>query len=270
MASKQKSISFFLQLQVALLLTSFLGACASQSVLDDVRVRRVQSAALIGFEIQQEMPIEISASKLFLGGSSDDGANIPVPELSSHALQGFQDANEVLTREFKWKSIPYEKLIKNTSYKAAFQDRMTGFRNIPPVHKDWKLFEARDVLDWTAVNRLSAEQRAELAKSLGVEALVALQVRAESAEKASLLNLAKGAKFQPFANVSLVIYDSGGQVVLWRENAFKGATVQEGGSQVGGSENSGRVNQAVLEAARLAYKTWIEKYRTLGKTSAAQ
>ncbi|MBS1983700.1 MAG: hypothetical protein JST16_05960 [Bdellovibrionales bacterium] len=239
---------------------TMLSACSSTDTFKVAQLQEMGKVAVVGFELIQRGPADLSLSGVLNYKKSGGVDGVARIEKTAHAIEVYKLSTEALVDGMKWKVIPYADLVHNPAYSAVFADRMSGFRNIPTVGEHFVIHHAENIMDWGAIERMEAPQRAALAQKLGVGGLVVLNIQASS-EEGGLLSLATGAKFKPQAEIRIRVYGTNGEERLWDSSQIRGEIIAGEGRSLGGKDNIEKVNLLIQDAVRSAWKKAIENYR---------
>ncbi len=234
-----------------------LNACATLKV-DRPALAKVKKVAIVGFTVEQE---ELEGFVLFKKGerkgpgwavTSSLATENPVADKLMMALA------QQLQKSFKWNVTDTQSLRNVQAYSQFLHDKTTGIQMTPPGAVGYVYFRPAGIVASYPVERLSTDERIEMAKKLGVDAIATAAVRVNFEKGGGLKQLVGAGTYYPFATMRFTVYTKNGGEVVWQDfNAQGKDTV--GSDHVLGITETSDVDKGVLEAARAAYKTLIKR-----------
>lgn len=233
----------------AFVLITALSACSTIKV-DHENLNNVKRVAVVGMEIIEEDPNQEEA--LSMGNSARQSSN----ELTKI----YKDFINRAKRNTKWQVIDHNRVVSNSYYQKLFNSTMKGIRSLPPPGKNREVFVAPGLLDHWAVFKMTAEQKNELAKKLGVDALMVLQIRSDLNRQASFLTLAGGGRYVPDATAFAQLYYAQSSSLVWDEKGY-GKSTKDGAKHIAGVIDSKKLNELRYESTGMAFEELLKKLK---------
>lgn len=249
----KKALFSFLILVCGLL----LNACATLKV-DRPALAKVKKVAIVGFTVEQE---ELEGFVLFKKGqrtgpgwevNSSLASENPVADKMMAAL------SQQLQNSFKWNVTDPGTLRNAQTYSQFLHDKTTGWQMTPPGAVGYVYLRPSGIVASYPVERLSTDERIEMAKKLGVDAIATAAVRVNFEKGGGLKKLVGAGTYYPYATMRFTVYTKNGGEVVWQDFNAKGKDTV-GSDHVLGITETSDVDKGVLEAARAAYKSLVKR-----------
>jgi hypothetical protein len=192
------------------LFASFLfSACSSTQKVDKEALSRIKKAAIVGFTMDQE---EAASGKTIFDqvmGRNDTGdygkIGVEIKE-SQHASMAYDIALKTLSTRLGMEFVPRSKVVENPMVQAFYEYKNKTFQPARQVLNSMHYrYEAKGVPQFYYLHNSKKEELNQLAKSLGVDALVMVNSTTELVQTA-LLGMSLGTP-ESRATISLYIYD---------------------------------------------------------------
>ncbi|MCB0415757.1 MAG: hypothetical protein KDD50_15565 [Bdellovibrionales bacterium] len=245
-----------------LLLTTLISACSSIDVKKE-EVRKINKVAVVGFELIQELPNEVTLS---LGGTSSADSNVAmmgepaIPHQHPAISMMYQALNRKLKKSLKWQVEGLKDLEANEYYQSIFKSKMTGWKSRAMIPKGTKLYTLKNMLDGFSVMTLKPEERKALARKLNVDAIVVAALETKLVSKASWASLVGGGKFTPQVKSRFYVYSSHTGEAIWSDvNAMGKESTKRIGHWAGIADLE-KLIKASLESANDSYAQVISRY----------
>ncbi len=171
-------MKIFLNSTVAISLMVFLTSCAGLTQkFDAENAQKIKSVAVVAVEIHQGKPTDnmgLSAFSNLMNGKVDHSKNPTNQTMAKNVIANF---NDELAKKTKWNVKSIQEVTSNQTYKNKFTTAMSGtFRTTMMTSDKYDAIYPDQFLDVAAFRKMPAEERLELAKSLGVDAIIELIV----------------------------------------------------------------------------------------------
>jgi hypothetical protein len=244
--------------RVVFSVAALVSLCSCGSLVrgrDKDEVGKVQTAAVIAFSDIEPQAVDIGMSLLTGQTKGKDGPSYLAAN-DAHTDKMYQDLVAGFGNEMKWKMLPLDQMQSNPTYIHDYQATMEGFQNKMPLPKGQKQFLVSKVLDWDGPRILGAQNRDDLMRALGVDALIVARVEVVL-HGTSIMGI--GAR-HPQANVSFQVYTLGHPNPVWYDGRIQGDESEE---SVG---NTGAFDPDMLK--RLAVKSADTAFAKIASSSA--
>ncbi len=163
---------------------------------------------------------------------------------SDHVNAIYAEISKTLAQKAGWQVVSLEKVKNHAAMKAQFQKLMTGFQNKMPPAEGTSRYYAPGIPDFDSARLMKPEGRDSLAKALGVDAVVAIDIRAIVGGFQVM-----GIGARPLKGmVSLYAYKNMEDSPFWFET-FEGEETKESMSLVKGKEDMDRLVLIALKKA---------------------
>jgi hypothetical protein len=227
-----------------------LAACAGKTVKKE-ELAKVRKAAIIGLEVQQQK--SVSAGDL-LGAAlktNKNGASPHIRTESSHIDPIYQDAATKLAQQTGWKVLTLEQVRGNAAYKKFFADKTGGMHSAPILNDRFDLYAPTGILDSWAIMTTKAEKLEELAKAMGVDAVVYASSVVNLNNDSMLASMVGKGEFHPSSNLNFFVLDSRTGEKIFVDSA-NGPKVEEGARNAVGVADVDKLNDLARTATALS------------------
>jgi hypothetical protein len=190
---------------LTLLLTMLITGCASTKI-DKEALGRTKTAALIGFTVDERQPVSMAAiGKGMLGmedGKGFGGGKISFEiQNASYVDAAYDIATKTLGDRLHIQFLTRDVVGANANLKTLFDKKHATFQaGVTPLKPYYDRFEAQNIPQSYYVQWADKQALNELAKSLGVDALVIVQSKTD-------LSAAIVGSMNSTAQVSIMFYD---------------------------------------------------------------
>ena len=210
-----------------LLMSAFtlsITACASLSQKFEAdRAQKIKKVAIVAFEIQQQVPTDnlaISGLMNLAKGGTPEGSS---PEMLNMAKKASQNFAAELQKETKWQVLPMSQVLANPAYAQKVAAAMQGLRDTMPQLKNSVQVVPTGALDVVAFRKMSSEEKTQLAKSLGVDALAEVLIHSYVDQSWISLGHASGtAPFSAYSIAHLQLFATDWENPVWRSQNVRG------------------------------------------------
>lgn len=217
-----KNIRFY-----ALALSLVLVGCSSiQDRVDTTRTANIKKVAIIGFDINQKMPADNLGIAAFTDLVNTD-TTVNAPEMKKMAVQSYQTLCTTIEKTTGWKVMTVAEMNKVQAYRNYITEEMTGMRTTSYGAQGYVQYVPTGVADhFAVVNKMTPAKRDELARALGVDAIVSVVQHMDIDQPMFALGNATGdAKFTYTTRSSLMAYTPGTTDPVWQVSNIKGQEV---------------------------------------------
>lgn len=173
----------------------------------------------------------------------------------------YASLSERLKQDLKWTVHTPELVSRDFNYEALRQQKTTGWQSRPITGENISSFTAPGIVEAWTIDRMSADERAELAKHLGVDAIVVAQLRVELKKGGGLKQLVGAGDYFPQATLTFKVYEPKGDDTFWQDTWARGEPVAVGTGHFAGLTNAAALNRQVVVAAESAYRALITRYQ---------
>ena len=239
----------------------FLG-CSSKVVKND-QLKGIKKVAVIGFEMQQQRPV--SGGDLFAIATHQNKASGATPTLgteSKYAEQAYKNFSSKLQTKTGWTIVKMEDVRKNPAYMSFLKSKTEGFQNRPMINDRFDLFRPSGIADNFSVMTTEKEKLLQLAKSLGVDAVITATTKVDLNANGVLAAVTGNGEYKPSGSTTIMIKDS-----LQAENILvasaEGAKVEKGEKNVVGMSNEDNLNILAVEATNLSVQNVLNDIPTV-------
>lgn len=217
---------------MVVMLVGLLPACAGlTSSKNEAAVAKVKKVAIAGFSVVAPKSRDI---------------NINMGQDLESSEQMYNTAMKSFARNMKWQVLPAESMKANAVYKKFYKDTMSGFQNKMPPGENREQFTPSGVMDADCLRILGRDGRSELAKALGVDAVITARVEVLLTGN-TVMGI--GSRY-PQSRGSFSLYTVGASTPDWFEGNLEGKV----------SETS--VGKTALFDEKLLHKLAVESART--------
>lgn len=250
------------QLGLLLLPILFTG-CASLTKVSKQNdgLAKVKKVAIVGFSVSYQEPPKSKLGQMLdtakkLTGNDDSpryGENDNVDLL----LQEFADK---VQKENSWHVVPVSQLAGLPEYKRLVKQTTEGFQMRPPLPESMFVLRAHHIIDAGAFSMMKPEQKARLAKDLGVDAVLIVNVISTIEVEGGLKKYIGMAEFRPRAQVTVEMIDGRSDKPLWQDSWAWGTGDKAVQSTLSIANNTELMEQVKI-AVRYGYQDLFGRYK---------
>lgn len=202
----------------ALLLAAGFSGCAS-AVLKKDEVKKVKTAAIIGWDLSVERPRDF---KISLGAKDDSpggmkGATVSVPKPSPLAGELYDKFQVKTEKSIGVRVMSRANLEKHPAYQRWYSEYTEGWQNRGFVPEQWDVYRPEKVLDTYSIRKMEPAQLEELRKALGVDALIVADIHTTLEKRATVMSLVGGGNLVPKASLSFSLFRNKINDAIWWE-----------------------------------------------------
>lgn len=192
------------------------GCAGTGTKLDAHRAKGVKTVAIIGFEVQQQQPTD-NAGINALKNAVDNGGLPNSRELQTMATNVYTDLTTQLQAKTGWKVLSWNEIATNPTYKGIWTPMMSGWHATAVTGQNTEVVPLNGLLDVTAFRKLSATEKANIAKALGVDAIAEYTVyQSISQPWASVGHWNGQASFEYKSRSNLVVWSPNSADPIWQ------------------------------------------------------
>jgi hypothetical protein len=250
------------QLGLLLLPILFTG-CASLTKVSkqNENLAKVKKVAIVGFSVSYQEPPrskigEIIHTAKMLSGADDApkyGENENVDLL-------YQEFAEKIQKENSWHVLPVSQLAGLPKYKSLVKDTSEGLQLRPPLPQSMSVLRAHQIIDAGAFRMMKPEQKARLAKDLGVDAVLIVEIISSIEVEGGLKKYIGMAEFRPRAQVTVEMIDGKSDKPLWQDSWAWGTGDKAVQSTLSIANNTELMEQVKI-AVRYGYSDLFGRYK---------
>lgn len=199
-----------------------LSSCAGLSKkFDEARAKNVKKVAIVAMEIQQYKPTDnLGLGQLHTLKEGRDGDSTEMQTMAKNVITQFSSK---LQNKTGWQILSLEQMMKNLAYKNKVTSAMNGARSVLVADKKIESIYLKETLDLMAFRKMSLDERNDLAKALGVDAVAELLILNEiDQSRFSLGHLTGNADFAYIGRANLQVYSPGSEDPIWRNQNVEG------------------------------------------------
>ncbi|MDO9180977.1 MAG: hypothetical protein Q7U04_01150 [Bacteriovorax sp.] len=237
-----------------------LVACSSLThQFDAKRAQGIHKVAIVAFEIHQQKP----ADNLGIGAlsSMNQGLDKEAAVLKKMGLKVANNFSAQIEKKTKWQVLPINTVIANPAYKERVAGTMTGMRSVTMVGPSYESIYPDGLLDMAAFRKLTLEERAKLAKDLGVDALAEVNIMNNIEQsRFSLGHAFGGGSFAFSGSASLEVYDVTSNDPVWRSQNVSGEVTEKSEDLSDKMSKIEKLSTLGEKASNMAISKLVESY----------
>lgn len=207
-------------LNLAVMLLAVTACSSLTKHKDETALNSVKKVAIIAY--QADMPASPGIALDLDSGLAAEAGGSFIPKNSAEADQIYFGVAQALTKNMGWEVVPYTKLINSKAYNQSYKATMEGWQNKMPTQAGVNRFQVQNVMDFDSMRIMGPEGRAQLAKSLGVDAVVAVKV---DVHLNGFTVMGLGSR-KPQTKIHMQLYKDKGEKAIWFET-FKGEEISQ-------------------------------------------
>jgi len=227
-----------------------LAACAGKTVKKE-ELAKVKKAAIIGLEVQQQKSVSAGDIVGAALKTNKNGASPHLRQESSHIDPIYEDAANKLAKQTGWKVLTIEQVRNNPAYKKFFDEKTHGFHQGAILNDRFDLFAPTGVLDSFAIMTTKHETLEELAKALGVDAVVYASSVVNLNNNSGWASMVGKGEYHPNSNLNFYVLDARSGEKIFVDSA-NGPKVEEGARNAVGIADVDKLNDLARTATALS------------------
>ncbi|MBI3542884.1 MAG: hypothetical protein HY075_06385 [Deltaproteobacteria bacterium] len=252
--------------------------CSTFAIQKD-RMSAVKKVAIIGFSVEQERTSELKISWTSGGEGWKAGAQEKTAAGDDRYARGpkkgtvwntaeashiggvYRALGKQLEKELGMQVADPERLLNNHAYsEMAAKERMTA-RWIPMNPQPMDFFSLPGIASPEKANRFSKEEREQLQRELGVDALAVAVVRIHFERNDNLvIGKFSAGSYVPSVQTTFSLYDAKDDEAIWKDFMVAGER-GKGQFQASGITNEELLYKKAVNASELSFHQLIERYR---------
>jgi hypothetical protein len=246
-----------------LLLPVLFTGCASLTKVSKQNegLAKVKKVAIVGFSVSYQEPPrskigEIIHTAKMLSGSDDSpkyGENDNIDLM-------YQEFADKVQQETSWRVLPVSQLAGLPRYKSLVKESTEGLQLRPPLPESTSVLRAHHIMDAGAFGMMKPEQKAQLAKELGVDAILIVNVISSIEVEGGIKKYIGMAEFRPRAQVSVEMVDGKSDKPLWQDSWAWGTGDKAVQSTLSIANNTELMEQVKI-AIRYGYSDLFGRYK---------
>lgn len=249
-----------------ILISLFLGACAGFGDKVDPKIKSIKKIAIVGYTFDQARANNSSniVGRLLSANDDNEGMgslgnpNATVFLESKHVDMAYTGISKILSEKFGYKLASRSKVRKNKIVRKIIEDSKSGIQvGVFPLAKNSERYSAYKLPQTYQIKSLSEEKKAELQKSLGVDA-IAFVYTSIHLSRTSIMGLGVG-DMSSKSGISLQIYSGNDNDYLLTLNA-SGEEVSGVDASILNFADSNKMDGQALKAVHSAEAVLIEKF----------
>lgn len=246
-----------------------LAGCGSASVMQKEKFDTIGKVAIVGFSVQERLPYTGKGvmKEILSGDSSHEGAGgmrmtmAEIAKPAPHADAAVTNLKRALEKKFNWKVVALADLEKSAEYRSL-SARLTKQPQARPMlnGKNMGVYVPSQGVETFLIKDIQPEERAALARSLGVDAILFADYQVELKNRGGLKHLVGAGDYHSQANVILTLYDRTSADPIWRDYAY-GDETAESIEHALGFAGEAPLHQQAVAAMRIATDSLIAKQK---------
>lgn len=185
-------------------------------------LKQIKRVAIVGYSVSYEEPdsvLQRIAEKTKLNvnasGKVNGGENPEIDIL-------YQSIASRLQSEMTWQVLTVSQLTSQATYKNLVKEYTTGMVTRPMVGKNSTVFRPTNILDAPAFAMMDNKAKAQLVKTLEVDAIVIVNVVSSLEEEGGLMKYVGASEFRPKAQVLIQVLDGRSEKPIWSDSWARG------------------------------------------------
>jgi hypothetical protein len=237
-----------------------LVSCAAlKPKLDAQRAQGVKKVAIIGFEIHQQQPTDNFGLNALKDAVSNNGTQNS-PEYQRMAKSIYSELREGIKGKTRWEVLTFDQLNQNKFYRTMVKSKMEGPRSTNLTGERMELINLHGILDVYAFRKLSAGEKASLAKELGVDAVAEFTLSQQIDQPwLSVGHITGNGSFEYQSRSNLIVYTPSSEEPVWQIQNISGESVSSK-SYPEEMEKLEKVSKVGTVSAQSSIKNLVEKY----------
>lgn len=241
-------MKLFVRILFTGLVMASLSSCASLShKKDDQALSQVRKVAVVAFTADEPASATLGFSLTSHKAKAEAGGSL-ISQKSESVDQMLQELQDSFANNMHWSVVDTEAMTQNSGYTSAFKRTMEGWQNKMPPGAGQNRFIVDHVMDFDCVRILDRSGRDQLIDALGVDAIVAAQVKVIM-NGTSVMGI--GSR-HPQSNLSFMMYVKGQDAPVWFEGQIQGKEAEKSVGVTGYTDEAATARLS-LESAKTAF-----------------
>ena len=235
-------------------ISKMISAAIPQKGMKADEVQRVKTVAIVAFDVLQYQPTGVAGR---LSGHVATAQTMQHMEAvdTELAAELYEDLAKTLAAR-GWKVLPRDKMTGNSVYAAFFAKKKGTLMEKMPNHFQKPTTVSHVMRPINPVYMFTAAERAELAKALGVDAVVMARVSYHTEQK-DFTGLGVGSIYlKPILAFNMFSATSESQI--WFDYGFTGPRSEESLGHVSGMEDEGKIAEFSRPLAQQAFSDFAK------------
>lgn len=255
----------FASLTFGAIVLAALSSCSTMKV-EKSEVESVKKVAIVGFELQEQIPP--SLEKVLLGtdkqGSVGGGLKVAHCTNTNHADVVRKDLADELAKQMGWKVSSGDLVAKASGYEPIYQEYTNGVQIAQPVPDQYECYTSTGTLDPFSIEKLGVDRRRELMRSLGVDAVATATFDIQVENKSFLKQLVAAGDLASQSTMKFKLYTASSENPVWFDLNAKGEETKETTSTAVGITDEHSLHQQAVKASHSAIEALIARYKNQG------
>jgi hypothetical protein len=229
----------------------------------------VKKVAVLGFDVIQAQPLTGTQALGLLAGSSVSNNNeYKISTEADHVEQIYNETAAKLNKKTNWQVTKLVDIKKNANYLQLYKIKTEGLQMAgAPIPARYEHFRAKGVLGSWSIITSEHEKLKQIAKELGVDAIVLAKATVHLNKSSGMLgNLMSGIKaaagkgeFKPLADLEVIIIEaaSGDKILI---KNIEGPQVSESERNAFGMGDLQKLNVLAQKATALAVDKMMSEF----------
>ncbi|MES3037359.1 MAG: hypothetical protein V4736_05570 [Bdellovibrionota bacterium] len=232
--------------------------CASNLVKSE-EMKGVKKVAIVGFDLQQQRSVSgMDLLSIAAKVPVKNGASPALGAESTQAELAYKDFAANLNGKTGWSVMKIEDLRKNAAYTAFFKSKTEGLQNRPIINDRIDLLRPAGVVDNFAIMITEKEKLAQLAKDLGVDAVVTSTTTIDLNSNGVFAAVTGNGEYKPSGKTTMLVKNAAaGENII--SLSAQGPKVEQGEKNIVGMSNEENLNKLALEATRLSVQNVMKE-----------
>ena len=203
------------KIKIALLpILLILANCSTMSSNKDQQaLDGVKSAAVVAI-IEKYDASNRLATNISTGKQSTISGGTSFYEMSKDTVKTYKTFSKALAKSTGWKVKPYYDVVNHVGYKNTYDKIMPAIKvtKLPPQGKNWYI--TNEMMTPDALDTIGTDTRNQLAASLGVDAIIAVEVTTTAKSNWYMMGLGPR---KPQSSLDFKVFKRGRPDPIWKE-----------------------------------------------------
>lgn len=180
-------------------------------------ISQVKRVGIVGYSIAHQEPDSVlqRLTEVKLGLESNGSAS---PQENNEVDELYKDFSARLKTEMNWDVVSKETLSNNSVYRKLVIDKTTGLVLRPVQPKNFVNLRPHQVLDAEAFSMMKDEEKVQLLKDLGLDAIVIVRAISSLEEEGGVKKYIGMSEFRPRAQVTVEAIDGRSEKAIWSDS----------------------------------------------------
>ncbi|MNT26293.1 hypothetical protein D3C72_1618550 [compost metagenome] len=152
------------------------------------------------------------------------------------------------------------KLIGTAKYKSLVRETTEGFQLRPMLGKNMSVLRAHNIIDAGAFAAMKPNEKMQLAKELGVDAVIVVNVISTLKVEGGVMKYVGMAEYRPRAQVNVEMFDGKSEKPIWQDSWAWGTGDKAVQGTMGIASNAELMEQVKI-AVRYGYGDLFSRYK---------